>query len=1231
MSDNKDIALEKGLAFFDGNELAATTHINKYNLKDKECNYVETDPLQTIVRVMKELADNMPEEKTIDAFYENGKPTCKLNCPSEEWLKRVLKDEYNPIQSDRRYTWLEIFGKACNNYKGVCPGGSVIAAAGDDEKLQSLSNCFVVPSPSDTVAGIIRTNELMAQIYKRRGGCGVCLSSLRPDGASVNNAALKSSGAWGWANHFSNTCRDIAQNGRRGASILILHINHPDVESWATMKEDLNYCTGANISLWITDKFMKAVKEDDNFELQFPVDSDKPVYTKTVRAKELWDTICTSAWKMAEPGILNYDHITRTLPAHCYPGYEVIASNPCITKDSWILTSNGPRQVVDLIGKKFKATINGSSYSSTENGFFKTGTKEVYLLETDKGFKIKSTDNHKFKRFFLTKNINEGTWAELKDLEVGNYISLGNERGVEWEGFGNYSLGWLLGSLKGDGNIQDDYANLDYWGENRFQLLKHVLTCIGESGLTFRSDLGSDEGQKQFERIRIKSSSLQTMASGLGMTKANGKKVSELIEKTSSNFYKGFIQGWFDADGLVQGSQEKGISVRLGSTDLEGLVSIQRMLARVGIISTIYQNREEAGYRDLPNGYGGLVSYYCKSNHELVIAKDNLFLFSDLIGFADTIKQNKLESLLSAYKRKPNRERFVDRIKDITRVCTEDVYDCTIPDVSSFNANGLEVHNCSEIPLSAYDACRLISICLLDFIENPFTDKARFNFDEFEKHVRIAVHMGEGLIESEKKHILRIIDKIKREQKEAYEERKIEYQLELELWKNVLAKNEEGRRLGLGDHGWGDMFAQLCIRYDSEEALNLAKKIKELYRNVAYDESVEMAKEYGAFPIWDWELEKECEFFKTFPKDLLKKMKKYGRRHISLLTNAPTGTLSILGQCSSGIEPVFRHFYTRRRKINANDTDARVDFVDQSGDKWTEFPVFEKNIERYFNSIGKEVPKDITNEDELNKLLPDYFITSDKIDWRKRIELQSVLTEYVDHSISSTINLPENVSVETVKELYMYAWEKKLKGVTIYRENSRSGVLVSNQKEELDHIIRSEAPIRPKKLPGEVHFTSVRGEQYVVIVGLLKGAVYEVFFGKYGNQIPNKHFSGHVERKKKGIYYLCYYDEELLEYREIDINEYFDNQEYAAATRLISMSLRHGVPLEYLITQLKKSSTNISEFGSAVSRILKKYIKIEDLQAQYRVEHGDHFEVRMEDGCMKIINLETGEVESKCD
>jgi len=827
-------------SFFEDNEFAATTTINKYLLKNEQGEIVETRPEEMIYRVMFDLALNLP-----------------YGAPSEAWLEKNIEG-YSPLRSDRQFIWVDVFGHACDNFRGVCPQGSVLSAAGNKFIPQSLSNCFVIDSPEDSISGIMKTSEEIAQLSKRRGGVGLDISTLRPCGHPVANAARSSSGAYGFMDQFSNVCRAIGQSGRRGALMITLDIKHPDAELFAKAKRDLKYCTGANVSLKISDEFMKAVINDKEFVQQWPIDSHMPSVVKKVRAKELWKVICESAWQMAEPGLIMWDNCIKNLPAHCYEGFKAVSTNPC-----------------------------------------------------------------------------------------------------------------------------------------------------------------------------------------------------------------------------------------------------------------------------------------------------------------------------------------------------------------------------GEIILSPNDSCRLTTICLTQYVDNKFSKLAAFNFRKFETDVRIAMRMMDAIVSTEIVAIKKIIEKIQSDPGN--------HQVELDLWNKILTSTINGRRCGLGTHGLADCLAQLCLRYDSSAAIQIVDKIYETFRNTAYDESIEMAIEYGPFPVYDYEKEKNCEYIKRLPDALRKKMKKHGRRNISLLTMAPTGTISILSQCSSGIEPSFRHVYIRRRKINQNDLNARVDFVDAMGDKWMHFPQFEKNVKRYFEVNNRKLPDQIKNEDELlNEILPSYFITSDKINWKKRVEMQSTIQKYVDHSISSTINLPKDVPQETVQELYEMAWEKGLKGLTVYRDGCRTGVLVTDTNEKPDHIQRVEAPVRPDKLPCEVHFTKVKGEDYVVIVGLLNGSVYEVFFGKYDNQIPMKPFHSFIEKKGRSRYYLTFIED--VEVKQIDVNKYFDNKDYEAATRLISTALRHGTPLYYVVDQLQKSSPSIIEYGSAISRVLKKYIKIEDMKKYVCCEHcnSKNVQIKNENGCYSIICLDCSTVNSKC-
>lgn len=863
MSEKKpsvdELSLRNALECFQNDDYAATTFLNKYPLRSKSGDFLETHPRKTLSRVMKTLADAMPEEKNIKTQLG------MLSGPTEAWLERVFGDEYSPFRSDRQWTWYGIFMEACGMFEGVCPQGSILSAAGNEQFPQSLSNCFVIASPNDSIAGILQTSEQEAQLMKKRGGVGIDISTLRPAGTTVANAARTSTGAAGWMNHFSNVCQSIGQNGRRGALMLSIDVKHPDALHFARAKLDPTYCTGANVSIKITDEFMDAVRAGAKFVQQWPVDSDDPEIVQEIDAKELWDAIIHCAWERAEPGIIMWDTAIKNLPAHCYADFKSICTNPC-----------------------------------------------------------------------------------------------------------------------------------------------------------------------------------------------------------------------------------------------------------------------------------------------------------------------------------------------------------------------------SEIILSAFDSCRLITMCLIKYVLNAFTDKAEFDFIAFKRDIRIAMRMLDAVVTAEIQHIDKILDKLDRESKLLkVEGERSQFQLEIDLWKRIRKTAVDGRRTGLGTHGLADCLCQLTLRYDSDEAIEMVSKIYETIRDTAYDESVEMAIEYGSFPVFNWDTEKSCAFIKRLPKKLRSKIKKYGRRNISLLTNAPTGTISTLSLCSSGIEPSFRYLHMRRRKINPSDVDTKVDFIDDEGVKWSEHQRISRNMLRYFEVTGQEFPKDARSDKDLEHILPDYFVTSDKINWMKRVELQAAAQQSIDHSISSTINLPSDVTEAEVGSIYEHAYDMGLKGITVYRDGCRDGVLISG--DESNSITRVNAPTRPTKLPCEVHFTKVKGEEFIVIVGLLSGSVYEVFFGEYRNQIPKKQFSAFVEKKGKTKYYLTYI--EGVDIKQIDINEYFNNKDYAAATRLLSMSLRHGCPLEHIIDQLHKSSPSIVEFGSAMSRILKKYIKIEDIRKSYnkcKSCGSPDIEVKLQEGCVTAVCHECCVIDAKC-
>jgi ribonucleoside-diphosphate reductase alpha chain len=773
-------ALNDALQYYNGDDLPAKTFIDKYALRNGE-EFLETTPPQMQERLAKE-------------------------------LHRAEKAYINP----RSY---EEILDALLDFKYFSPQGSVMYGSGNPYAIVSLSNCFVVQPPEDTISSIVEQGKDMANIMKRRGGVGIDVSPLRPEKAPVNNAARTSTGAWSFADYYSYICRMIGQDGRRGALMISIDVRHPDVFKFATMKRDLSKVTGANVSIKINDEFMEAVRDDGNFTLQWPVDSKKPTVVREIKARDLWTEIIDSVHASAEPGLLMWDTMLRTLPAQCYAdvGFDHVTTNPC-----------------------------------------------------------------------------------------------------------------------------------------------------------------------------------------------------------------------------------------------------------------------------------------------------------------------------------------------------------------------------GEIILSPEDACRLLAMNLTGFVVNKFTDKAKFNFKLFREKAHLAQRMMDNIIDLELECVEEIINSVSDPS-------------EKKLWKKIYKRGSEGRRTGLGTFGLADTMSQLGILYGSQESLDFADKVYKDLRNSSYEESVNMAEERGIFPVWDWKKEKDNVFIKALPPALVKRIAKSGRRNISNLTNAPTGSLSIVaGNLSSGIEPVFRTSYKRRKKLNHGDENAKVDFIDQLGDKWQEFNVFHKNVRDYLEQHvpdwdGHTLPE-----------LPDYFVSSDELDWENRVKLQGTIQKYIDHSISSTINLPADVEKSTVSKLYLKAWEEGLKGVTIYVDGSRTGVLVSENTNK-DHkgrppkVTRTHAPKRPPVVPCDIYHGKVQGELWTIVVGLLAGEPYELFGGPSEDaEIPKGAKSGYITKTKvakgKNRYDLSYshYKNEVI---VADIGNTFENKTFSTTTRLLSLSLRHGAPVQHIVEQLgKDESEELFSLSSILRRALKKYI-----------------------------------------
>jgi ribonucleoside-diphosphate reductase alpha chain len=757
------------LEYFNDDELATNVFMTKYCLRDNEGNFIEKSPDEMHRRLAAEFA-------RVEDKFEAGKGPYL----TENEIYSYFKD-----------------------FKYIVPQGSPMMGVGNNYVNVSLSNCVVVESPSDNISSIVDTGKHLANLFKRRCGVGLDISNLRPENAQVNNSARTTTGSWSFADFYSYVCRMIGQNGRRGALMISMDIRHPDIEKFVTMKQDLTKVTGANVSVKISDSFMRAVENKESFTLQFPVDSKSPTHTKEIQAAELWGRIIKSATTTAEPGLLMWDNIIKNLPAECYKdeGFRTLTTNPC-----------------------------------------------------------------------------------------------------------------------------------------------------------------------------------------------------------------------------------------------------------------------------------------------------------------------------------------------------------------------------GEIPLSAYDSCRLVSLNLKHLVRNPFSDKAAFDFNKLKEITSVGMRLSDDLVELELEKLEAI--------------RKVcDTDSERELWDNLHTACVNGRRTGLGTHGLADAMARLKLAYDSDEAIEIIEKIYETIRDTAYLESVYLAQERGAFPAFDWHKEKNNSYIKRLPKNVSEKIETFGRRNISILTNAPTGSVSIMSQTSSGLEPVFRNVYVRRRKLSHNEQDLEADYIDELGDKWLEYKVFHHNVREYLDLFADDP-------------LPDFFVESGDIDWAKRIAVQAVIQQSIDHSISSTINLPKGTDASTVGEIYMEGWKRGLKGITVYVDGTRSGVLTEKGKERFPHHT---APKRPLELLCNIHRATIQGEKWVIMVGLMDGKPYEVMGGLSNLiEIPRTREEGILVKNPRKTMNAVY-DLKIGKNGDTlivkDLVRVFDNPNHSAFTRMISLALRTGANIQYVVEQLQKDrDSDMFSFAKGVSRVLKGYI-----------------------------------------
>lgn len=801
---SQDEAYEASLKYFKGDDLAARVWVNKYALKDSFGHLYERTPDDMHRRLASEIA-------------------------------RIEKNYENPITEDEIFALLK-------DFKYIVPQGGPMTGIGNDYQIASLSNCFVIGNEghSDSYGGIMKVDQEQVQLMKRRGGVGHDLSHIRPKGSPVKNSALTSTGIVPFMERYSNSTREVAQDGRRGALMLSVSIKHPDAESFIDAKLEQGKVTGANVSVKIHDDFMRSVEAGEKYMTQYPIDAKDPKYKKEIDADALWRKIVHNAWKSAEPGILFWDTIIKESVPDCYAdlGYKTVSTNPC-----------------------------------------------------------------------------------------------------------------------------------------------------------------------------------------------------------------------------------------------------------------------------------------------------------------------------------------------------------------------------GEIPLCPYDSCRLIAVNLYAYVENPFTPQARFNFDMFRKHVQVAQRIMDDIIDLELEKINGILQKID----EDPENEDIKH-IERSMWLKIQTKAKEGRRTGVGITAEGDMLAALGLRYGTDDATDFSEEIHKTVALEAYRSSVIMAKERGAFKIFSAEREKNNPMIKRLraaDEQLYQDMVKYGRRNIALLTIAPTGTTSLMTQTTSGIEPVFMPIYKRRRKVNPNDKNVKVDFVDEVGDSWEEYVVIHQKFKDWMGVNGLQLKKNISQEDldELVAKSPYYKATSNDVDWVAKVRMQGKIQKWVDHSISVTINLPAEADEELVGKLYFEAWKSGCKGVTVYRDGSRSGVLISNKKEDEEKEEKKNS-IFPTKRPIELEADVVRfqnaKDKWVAFIGTIDGRPYEIFTGlsddEDGILLPRSVVSGKIIKNvtPDGAKRYDFQYTNKHGYRTtIEGLSYKFNPVFWNYAKLISGVLRHGMPIHKVVdtvTSLQFDNDTINSWKAGVARALKKYI-----------------------------------------
>ena len=1234
-------AYAQSLEYFNGDTIATSTYLSKYALTSPEGDIEEPTPEYMHKRLAKELA-------RIESKYDDS------------------------LSEEQIFDYLDRF-------KYIIPQGSPMAGVGNPYQITSLSNCFVIEAPYDSYGGILKTDQEQAQLMKRRGGVGFDISTIRPQGIVTSNAAKTTDGIGIFMERFSNTCREVAQGGRRGALMITISVHHPEIRTFINIKRDLEKVTGANISIRLSDEFMEAVKTETDVELRWPVDSDSPTIRTQESAKEIWDDIIEGAHISAEPGLLFWDNVTKWSPADAYKslGFGTVSTNPCFAGDTLVATADGRNAVsIQQLAEEGKDV---PVYSVNKNsGLVEiklgrnpriTGTEQKLVRITlDNGSQFDVTPNH-------LMLLRDGSSKEAKDLVRGD--SLPRFKKSQQKASKDSQNYWQVhcnaqNSLKKrvfEHRLIAEFHEPEKWDQEQSKAKKQAWAKGGlvvhhkdYNGLNNSPDNLEIMTWKEHQKFHaahdtigekngryLGKTSDELYQDALGFTKSLGRRFShkewQVYAKTNT-LPQTFSKMHHDILGKSPTELAMLCAVELGyehtDSDPRLVKTLQSMLtqgydAQIVETQVIVKKDCETCSSEFGVAHDRREIAFCSHSCSLEYVNSNPKVAQKrIIGRnkqafdAAQIKMENQAKIWSSLKftleRKPfakeweqacKKESVPFRIgkalkygfKSYREVCAagenynhkvlsveelsglHTVYNITVDDnhtvslITSSSSNmqdGIIAYNCGEITLSPYDSCRLLLVNTLSFVKEPFTSSASFDFALFGKTVQDAQRLMDDIIDLEIENIDRILYKIEKDPEP--EEVKA---IELNLWKKIRKSCIEGRRTGLGVTAIGDTVAALNVVYGTEESVTV---IENIYRELAlnsYRSSVAMAASRGTFGVYDYELEKDHPFILRImnldPK-LTTDWKKYGRRNIANTTTAPAGSVSICAQTTSGIEPAFQVSYTRRKKINPDDKSATVDFVDDLGDRWQHFDIFHHGFKKWMEVTNSTV--------EDYEQSPFFGAMANDINWLMKVKAQAAAQKWICHSISNTTNVPNDTTIDTIKDIYVAGWETGCKGITIYRDGCRAGVLVNpTTRSPSGAFADNEAPERPDFLPCDIYHMTVRGEKWNAFVGLMDNRPYEIFAGRAEYvSIPRSRKTGTIN--KNGKYNVQIGDGE----NEIvikDLAHIFENTTESAFTRTISLALRHGTPVQYIVEQLSKGADKESEMFSlskGLMRVLKNYI-----------------------------------------